>query len=196
MHKNKSVDAFISKKSKWTDTLVLLRSIVISTGLEETIKWGMPTYTIKGKNILCLVAFSSYAGIWFYQGVFLEDKAKVLVNAQEGKTKAQRQWRFTDFDQIDKELVKEYVLEAITNHKEGKEIKPQKTKPLEIPESLATAFSLDPKLKEAFDTLKPFKQREYLEYLQSAKREMTKQKRLEKIIPILLQGIGLGDKYR
>jgi len=158
MHKNKSVDAFISKKSKWTDTLVLLRSIVISTGLEETIKWG--------------------------------------INAQEGKTKAQRQWRFTDFDQIDKELVKEYVLEAITNHKEGKEIKPQKTKPLEIPESLATAFSLDPKLKEAFDTLKPFKQREYLEYLQSAKREMTKQKRLEKIIPILLQGIGLGDKYR
>ncbi|MBK7633096.1 MAG: hypothetical protein IPJ13_01585 [Saprospiraceae bacterium] len=41
-----------------------------------------------------LAAFKSYTGIWFFQGGLLDDKQQFLMNAQEGKTKAMRQWRF------------------------------------------------------------------------------------------------------
>jgi uncharacterized protein YdeI (YjbR/CyaY-like superfamily) len=34
--------------------------------------------------------FKSYFGLWFHQGALLTDKAGVLINAQEGRTKALR----------------------------------------------------------------------------------------------------------
>ena len=64
------------------------REIILATELAETIKWGIPVYTLGGKNVLEMCAFQSYVGIWFYQGSFLNDPNKKLVNAREGKTKA------------------------------------------------------------------------------------------------------------
>ena len=44
--------------------------------------------------------------------------------------------------------------------------------------------------------LTPGKQREYAEYIQTAKQDATKQTRLEKITPMILKGVGLNDKYK
>ncbi|MBW1295149.1 YdeI/OmpD-associated family protein [Aquimarina litoralis] len=197
MQNNKSVEEFISKKPDWKESLELLRSIMTSTEMEETIKWGVPTYTIKGKNVVGLSAFKSYVGIWFHQGVFLKDPYNKLMNAQEGKTKGLRQWRFNTFEEIDKEQILEYVLEAIQNQKEGKEITIERSsKDIEIPERLKVALEQNNDLKTCFHKLTPFKQKEYMEYIVTAKRDATKDSRLNKIIPMILQGIGLNDKYR
>ena len=79
---------------------------------------------------------------------------------------------------------------------EGQEIKPDLKKPLIIPVELKTKFETDQELKNCFDELTLSKQREYSEYISEAKREETKLKRLEKIIPMIRQKIGLNDKYR
>jgi uncharacterized protein YdeI (YjbR/CyaY-like superfamily) len=60
----------------WVEELELLYSIVRSTELEETVKWGGPCFTINGKNVLGIGGFKSYVGIWFHQGVFLKDPKK------------------------------------------------------------------------------------------------------------------------
>lgn len=196
MQKNKSVEEFISKNKEWKEALEILRSIMLTTEMKETIKWGVPVYTINDKNVIGIGAFKSYVGIWFYQGVFLEDKAKKLLNAQEGKTKGLRQWRFNSTDDIDKKLILQYVTEAIRNQKDGKEIKPERSKTIEIPSELLTALNANDNLKKSFEQLTPFKQREYSEYIATAKREATRISRLEKINPMILDGIGLNDKYR
>ena len=141
-------------------------------------------------------AFKSYVGIWFFQGAFLKDPHKKLINAQEGKTKALRQLRFASNEELDYELVKEYVSEAIQNQEEGKEIKPEKNKPLIIPDELEVNFELDKELKKCFEELTLSKQREYAAYISEAKREATKQNRIKKIIPMIKQKIGMSDKYR
>ena len=196
MDRNKTVEEFISKKSERKEALKKLRSILSSTEMEETVKWGAPTYTVQGKNVVGLGAFKSYVGIWFFQGVFLKDADNVLINAQDGKTKGLRQWRFNSVDDINEDLVLQYVNEAIQNQKEGKEIKPEKSKKVEIPEELLSALKAEVTLKESFEKLTPFKQKEYAEYITTAKREVTKMSRLEKIKPMILEGIGLHDKYR
>ncbi|EZH75910.1 hypothetical protein ATO12_03715 [Aquimarina atlantica] len=196
MQKNTSVEEFMSKNKEWKEALEILRGILLTTEMKETIKWGVPVYTINDKNVIGLGAFKSYVGIWFYQGVFLEDKAKKLLNAQEGKTKGLRQWRFTTVDDIDKDLVLHYIKEAIQNQKDGKEIKPVKSKTIEIPKELLVALDANANLKKSFEQLTPFKQREYSEYIATAKREATRMTRLEKISPMILDGIGLNDKYR
>ncbi len=70
MQGNKTVEKFIVKKTEWKKALELLRSIILSTEMNESIKWGIPVYSIHEKNVLGIAAFKAYVGIWFYQGVF------------------------------------------------------------------------------------------------------------------------------
>ncbi|MEM7106158.1 MAG: YdeI/OmpD-associated family protein [Bacteroidota bacterium] len=198
MKRYKTVDAFIEESGNWKDALVYLRKILNETELEETVKWGAPTYTINKKNVVGLGAFKSYAGLWFFQGALLSDKNRKLINAQKGITKALRQWRFDSVEEIkaNESVIRLYVDEAIENQKKGKEIKPAKNKPLIVPVELTNRFSNDASLRESFDSLTLTKKREYAEYIASAKREETKLRRLDKIIPMILEGVGLNDKYK
>lgn len=194
---NSKVTEYIVNQEKWTQELQLLRSFLLELNLEEAIKWGMPAYLYKGKNILGMSAFKNYVGLWFHQGVFLKDEKQLLLNAQEGKTKAMRQWRFNSIEEIDKSTVLEYVLEAMKNVDIGNEIKPASNKkPLEIPSYLANAFEKDQDLYLKFNELTLTKKREFTDYISEAKRETTKESRLQKIIPMIKNGIGLHDKYR
>ncbi len=195
MKPKKNVGDFIEKQDRWKEPLLKFREILLKTELEETIKWGLPVYTLKGKHIVGMSAFKSYVGLWFLQGALLKDSKKMLINAQEGKTKALLQLRFTSDDKIDFNVIKGYIAEATQNQKAGKEIKPDKKKLLIIPAELKTVFNTDSELKANFEELTPFKQREYAEYISEAKREETKRKRLEKIIPMIKRNIGLSDKY-
>ncbi|TYP98843.1 uncharacterized protein YdeI (YjbR/CyaY-like superfamily) [Tenacibaculum adriaticum] len=194
---NRQVTEYIQKNKKWSQELTLLRSVLLELPLEETIKWNSPVYTYKGKNILGLSAFKNYSGLWFFQGCFLKDEHKVLINAQEEKTQAMRQWRFNTLAEINIDLVKMYVLEAIENHIAGKELKPKRnTKPLIIPIELQQELDENDQLKSKFDEFSLSKKREFTDYISEAKRVVTKQSRLEKIIPMILKGIGLNDKYK
>lgn len=189
-----TVEEYFDEHSEYRDHLEKLRKILLSTELVETLKWGMPTYSINQKNVLGLGAFKSYFGLWFFNGVFLEDKEDKLVNAQEGKTEGLRQWRFTTPNEIDEKLILKYVKEAIQNQKEGKEFKPRK-KPLIIPDELKEELASDAQIAEAFDNLSLSSKRDYADYITEAKKEETKMSRLDKIIPMIRDGIGLNDKY-
>lgn len=189
------VDAYLAKHSDWQAILKGLRKIILATELEETIKWGAPTYTLNGKNVVSLAGFKNHCALWFHQGAFLKDKNKILVNAQDGKTKGLRQWRFEAGDKINARLVKSYVLEAIDNQRSGKQIKPTQQK-LSLPAELNTAMQADQDLKQSFEELTPGKQKEYANHIAEAKREATRQSRLEKCIPMIKSGVGLLDKYR
>jgi uncharacterized protein YdeI (YjbR/CyaY-like superfamily) len=197
MKRASSVDEYIAAGGKWQESLRLLRELFSATRLQETIKWGMPVYTLNQKNVAGFSAFKSWTGIWFFQGVFLEDTDRVLINAQEGTTKGLRQWRFYSADEIreHRPSILTYLEEATRNQEAGKEIKPQRNKALVIPEELETAFKSDPSLKESFESLSLSRRRDYAEHVGSAKREETRQQRLQKVIPMILEGIGLNDKY-
>ncbi len=197
MRTNKTnVPDLIAEMEPWVKELTLLREIILSTGLTEEIKWGGPIYTLDGKNILAIGGFKNFATIWFHQGVFLSDPKGVLVNASEGKTRGLRQWRFTSMQEIKPALVKKYILEAIQNAKDGKEIKPEKKAPLSLPAELLAALKQDKNAKACFEKLTPGKQREYIEYISEAKGEDTRKRRVAKSIPLILSGRGLNDKYK
>jgi uncharacterized protein YdeI (YjbR/CyaY-like superfamily) len=173
-----------------------LKSIIDQTELQKTIKWGIDVYTYHGQNIIGIAAFKSYVGIWFYNGVSLSDPFHVLVNAQEGKTKSQRQWRFHEIEEINPHLIISYIHEAVENAKKGLKPVTQKSAEIEIPSILSEALASNEDLSFCFEKLSPYKQKEYATFIQEAKREATQIARLEKIKPLIIQGIGLNDKYK
>ena len=196
MRKAKTADAFYKAEGPWRAELNALRKAVLATGLDEEIKWGAPCYTLDGKNIVGVGAFKSYFGLWFHQGALLRDERHVLMNAQEGVTKAQRQWRMAKAADIKPAIIKAYVKEAVALAKAGNEIKPNRDKPLVIPPELKTALAKNKKAKAAFDAMSKSRRREYADYIAEAKQDATKARRLEKIMPMIAAGGGLNDKYR
>lgn len=180
---------------KWESELSRLEAVLDQMKLNRTIKWGTPVYTHNGKNVVGIAGFKSYFGLWFYNGVFLKDESNKLVNANEEKTKSLRQWRFYSSDEIDESLILKYVKEAIEIEEKGLKIKPEK-KSVEIPELLKKEFVKDKNLKSNFDSFTPYKQREFCEFISSAKRESTQVKRLSKVVHLISEGIGLNDKYK
>ncbi len=183
-------------KGRWKEAEERMQTIVERTDLRKEFKWGTNVYTFQGKNVVGWGGFKDFFSVWFYNGVFLEDKEKVLITASEGKTKALRQWRFTDVAQMDEKKILAYILESIQTVKDGKEIKPERLAPLQPEGLLKERLASDIAFQDAFDRLKPGKQREYIEYIEEAKQEKTKLTRLEKIKPMVLEGKGLHDKYR
>ena len=116
---SKSVEQYIVKQEQWIRELEFLRKTLLNAGTQETLKWGIPVYVVEGKNVIGLAAFKNYAGIWFFQGALLKDESNILVNAQDGKTKAMRQIRFSNFEDLNQKasVVEEYIKEAIQNAK-------------------------------------------------------------------------------
>lgn len=183
------------KVNSWEEEIHFLKSIIDKTELVETVKWGGPVYVFNKKNVIGIGGFKDYFAIWFFNGVFLKDENKRLLNAQEDKTKSLRQWRFTSKEEVNEKEVLDYILEAIENEKQGKIIKSSKKEAI-VSELLNKELIQNKVLTEAFQKFTPYKQYEFLEYIETAKQEKTKLARIEKIIPMILQGIGLNDKYR
>lgn len=183
------------KINQWGEELALLREIIQKTELVETNKWGGEVYTINNKNVIGIGGFKNYFTIWFWNGVFLKDEANLLVNANEGMTKGLRQWRFTSAADVNEKLVLDYIKEAIANEKAGLSIKPEKKEAMKC-DFFESELKSDKALKTAFEKLTPGKQKEFWEFMATAKQEKTKITRLEKIKPMIMEGLGLNDKYR
>ncbi len=186
----------MQSEEKWHEELKTIREIISKHPLEKTIKWGGEVFTFNGKNVVSYGGFKDYFTIWFYNGIFLKDPYKLLVNAQQGKTKSLRQWRFNSKTEINEKRISEYITEAIEVEKQGLKIKPEKFKAIPLPQLLETELNKNQKLKNAFSKLTPGKQKEYSIFINEAKQERTKQNRIEKIKPLILEGIGLNDKYK
>lgn len=196
MKKCDSFEQYVDRHPQWQSALGLLRQEILNSRLQETIKWGAPVYTLQKQNVVGIAGFKNYVGLWFYQGVFLTDKHKLLINAQEGKTKGLRQIRYRSLEEINVAIVREYIKEAIENEKAGKRISISRDQPLEIDPTLKKVFEENPDVFKAFEALTKGKQKEFAEHVISAKRESTKLSRIDKIVPMIISGVGLNDKYR
>ena len=193
---NPKVDAYIEKKAQPWQTPILntLRQCILDCGLKEEVKWGGPAYTHNG-IVVGIGAFKNHVALWFFEGATLKDESKVLLNAQEGKTTAMRQWRFVEGDSIDQKLVKAYVSEAALNMEKGIKT-PKKKVVVVVPELLQQFLDSNKDIKAYFDGLAPSHRREYAQHIAEAKREETKLRRLEKVKQLLKEKRTLHDKYK
>jgi uncharacterized protein YdeI (YjbR/CyaY-like superfamily) len=192
----KTVDEYLGAHRDWAHVLEPLSALLRDSGLEETVKWGSPVYVADGVNVVGLGAFKAYAGLWFFHGGLMDDPDQVLVNAQQGKTRGMRQWRFQQDDPIDLKQVQAYVDRAIANARAGKVIKPRAKAAIEIPAELDQALRQDQALAAAFDALTAGRRREYAEFIAGAKMPATRDKRMAKIVPMIAAGHGLNDRYK
>ena len=90
-------------------------------------------------------------------------------------------------------MLKAYVLEAIELERAGLKVELKKTVEFAVPEEFQNKLNKDNRLKAAFKSLTPGRQRAYLLYFSQAKQLKTRESRIEKYLPHILSGKGLED---
>ena len=191
---NPKFDLFFTKAKKWKEELEQLRMIILDCGLTEELKWGNPCYTFQNNNIVLIHAFKEYCAILFFKGALLKDSKKILIQQTEN-VQAARQIRFTNVEQIIKlqPAIKAYIKQAIEVEKAGLKVPLKKTAEFTMPEEFKNKLDKDPALKTAFKSLTPGRQRAYLLHFSQPKQTQTRESRIEKCTPHILNGKGLND---
>ena len=191
---NPRVDSFFTKAKQWKKEFEQLRAIVLGCGLTEEMKWMHPCYTFQKSNIVLIHGFKEYCALLFIKGALLKDAGGILTQQTEN-VQAARQVRFTSVREIVKlkPLLKAYIKEAIEVEKAGLEVNYKRTSQFATPEELQSRFDEDLAFKKAFNALTPGRQRGYLLYFSQAKQSKTREARIEKYIPQILEGKGRDD---
>ncbi len=191
---NPAVDFYFDKADKWKKEVTKLRDIILSTGLQEECKWGVPCYTYNNKNIVLIHDFKDYCAILFHKGALLQDPENILIQ-QTKNVQSARQIRFTNIKEINslEKKIKEYIYEAIEVEKAGLEVKLKEVSAYDVPEEFEQKLKENPSLKKSFEALTPGRQRAYLLYFAQPKQSKTREARIEKYQQQIMNGKGLND---
>jgi uncharacterized protein YdeI (YjbR/CyaY-like superfamily) len=192
---NPKVDFYFDKAQKWQDEIVKLRAIILGCGLTEELKWGCPCYTFQQNNIVLIHVFKEYCAVLFFKGALLNNAEGILIQQTEN-VQAARQVRFTDFAEIVKlePTLRTYIFEAIEVEKAGLKVELKKTAEFPMAEEFRAKLDGVPGLQTAFNALTPGRQRGYLLHFSQPKQTKTREARVEKWIPQILNGKGLDDE--
>ena len=192
---NPKVDFYFNKAQKWQQELEQLRMIALDCGLTEDLKWGCPCYTFNKSNIVLIHVFKDYCAFLFFKGVLLNDANGILIQQTEN-VQAARQIRFTSLLQIIEmeHILKAYINEAIEVEKAGLKVELKKTAEFNMPTEFQYKLDTIPALKTAFEALTPGRQRAYMLHFSAPKQSKTRESRIEKYIPQILNGKGLDDE--
>ncbi len=191
---NPKIDFYFDKAQKWQEEIEQLREIVLDCGLTEELKWGCPCYTLQKSNIVLIHVFKEYCALLFFKGALLNDPHGILIQQTEN-VQAARQIRFTNVKEIvkQKKILKSYIYEAIEVEKAGLKVTLKKATEFSMAEEFKNKLDKKPALKKAFYALTPGRQRAYLLYFSAPKQSKTRESRVEKSIPQILDGKGLTD---
>lgn len=190
---NPIVDKYLSKVPKWPEIMKALRTIILDCGLTEELKWRKPCYTFQDSNILIIQGFKNYCALMFFKGALLKDSKGLLKKPGES-SQAARQFQFTHVQEIVEmePILKAYIHEALEAEKAGLKVAFKKN-PEPIPEELQNKLDEIPALKTAFEALTPGRQRAYILHFSAPKQSKTRESRVEKCMPQILNGKGLND---
>ncbi len=181
-------------RERWEAEIAAMRRVLAGFAMREECKWGKPTYTVDGKNIVIMQGFKEYFALGFFQGALLKDPRKVLVQLRQ--VHAGRVMKFTSVKDITAKAatIKAYVREAIAMEKAGRRMERRKTSDYPVPKELAESFRRDPRFKRAFEALTPGRQRSYLYHFAAAKQSATRVARIEKARPAIFEGRGFLER--
>jgi len=103
--------------------LLLLRDVLLGSGLTEELKWSQPCYTYNEHNILIMSALNNGCSISFFKGVFIDDRHGALM-AETEHMQSSRILRFTSEEEVRAltPALVDYIQQAIDIERTGQKV--------------------------------------------------------------------------
>ncbi|SFA60276.1 Uncharacterized conserved protein YdeI, YjbR/CyaY-like superfamily, DUF1801 family [Pedobacter suwonensis] len=200
MHTSVQVDQYIINAAEFAIPILdHLRNLVhkADARIEEKIKWGMPFFDYKG-TVCHMASFKHHCAFGFWKGALINDEYGIFKERSEsmgllGKIKS--------FDDLPSdEILIAYIQQAIQLNEDNVKLpsKPKSTEKKEIivPEYFVEALNEAPEALAVFQNFSPSNKKDYILWLEEAKTEATRLKRLETTLAWLAEGKTRMWKYK
>lgn len=196
MTRDPRIDAYIERAAPFARPILAHARALVHQAcpqVEETIKWGMPTFVHAG-GILCgMAAFKQHASFGFWKHALVVGEGE----PRDGMGSYGKMLSLDDFPA--KKIVLAHIRKAMKLNEDGVKMpaarKAASKLPPEMPEDLVAALNKDNAAKATFDAFPPSCRREYIEWIVEAKREETRAKRLVQTVEWLAEGKRRNWKY-
>jgi uncharacterized protein YdeI (YjbR/CyaY-like superfamily) len=189
------IDAYIAKAAPFAQPIlahVRDRVRAVLPDVEETLKWGAPSFVLEGKILLMMAAFKAHAALNFWRGQELRgEQASADAMGQFGKLAS------VDDLPADAEL-DTLILQAAELTRSAPAPRKPKHAPKPAPTlhpEFAAALAAAPRAKAVLDGFPPSAQRDYLEWISDAKQDATRHKRIATAVEWLSEGKRRMWKY-
>ncbi|HEV7349446.1 YdeI/OmpD-associated family protein [Telluribacter sp.] len=180
------IDAYIAEAAPFAQAILSrIRQLIHETipDIKEDWKWG-PNFHLNG--MVCgLWAFKGHTSMNFYKGAAMSDRHGLFTHGLDNEKMRMIQYR--DISEINEAQLIDYLKEAAQLNRDGVAIAPA-SRTLEVPDLLRQHL-VQHDLIEAFDKLTYTQRKEYIQLITGAKREETRQRRLDKIVEMLREKV-------
>jgi uncharacterized protein YdeI (YjbR/CyaY-like superfamily) len=68
-----SISMEMAYRDRWKAEIAAMGRVLADLPMTEECKWGKPTYTVDGKNVVIMQGFKEYFALGFFQGALLKD---------------------------------------------------------------------------------------------------------------------------
>ena len=188
--KDSRIDTYIKGAPEFSRPIFRhLRKLVHETcpKVEETMKWDSPWFLYQEKVLCGLVYFKAHCS-------FLFNNAKSMRNMHglNGKVAQGHMRKLTTMNDLPSDAVlKSHIKKAMKLNEPGAKIErtPKiKKRPVKLPADLKLALLSNPKALSVYEGFIETTKRHYVEWIEDAKTEATREKRLEKAVECLEAG--------
>ncbi len=195
------IDAYIEKAAPFAQPILNhLRELIHQhcPDAVETLKWSMPHFEYNKRLLFGMAAFKQHMAFNFWLGSVMADTYGLL--QRDEKTPMSTLGKITSIKDLPSDkILAHYIKESVKLTDEGvKKPKKEKTEvsAIEVPDYFQQALNKNKKAKAAFDNFPPSHKKEYLEWIIDAKREETRQKRIEQALEWMAEGKSRHWKYQ
>lgn len=198
--KDKRIDDYIAKAQPFAKPILKhIRKLVHEAvpDVEETIKWGMPSFDYKGP-FFSMASFKEHAIYGFWKASLMKDP--VLMDNARAENAMGHSGRIESMKDLpsDKKMIS-YLEEAKELNDKGIKIPRPKREPkgdVVVPEVVTNALKKNKKAREVFEKFSPSHRREYIEWITEAKQDATREKRIATMLEWLAEGKSRNWKYQ
>lgn len=200
MAADKRIDTYIEKAQEFARPILEhIRTIVHKAcpEVEETMKWSFPHFDYKGEMMCAMASFKQHCALNFWKASLMKDPEKLFTVAENsgmgnmGKIRSLK-------DLPSAKVLTAYIKEAMKLNDEGIKIKAKKTEAktaIAVPAYFKTALNKNKAAKAVFDKFAPSHIKEYVLWLEDAKTEETRNKRMKTAMEWIAEGKGRNWKY-
>jgi uncharacterized protein YdeI (YjbR/CyaY-like superfamily) len=190
------IDAYIKKAPDFAKPILIhFREVVheVCPDVEETMKWNTPNFMYRGSLLCGMAAFKQHCRLIFWKGELIKGPKGENASVESIGKPAQLS------DLPSRKVLTTYIKQGMKLNEQGVKLsmaRPVRNKAdAKTPADLLAALKKDKKALQAFEALTPSHRREYISWIEEAKRDETRQRRIAQTVEWVAEGKTRHWKY-
>ncbi len=200
MHPQEQINSYIAEQPEWQRRLLVrLRQLIHAhdTEVEETWRWNAPGFD-HGGIMISLHGFKTCVSVWFHKGALLKDTHGLFVLTEKDEERGIRKYKVNEGEPINEKAFADLVKQAVKLNGAGTKLGDAKpaSKALVVPPELENCLKKDEEAWEHWENFNHSHKKEYVEWIDDAKKDETRKRRIAQALEMIREGVGKEDKHR